>query len=289
MYPFVRVAPLATKTSQPSEENTEDDKLKVKLSVYPNPFKTYTNIHEKSTIELLKNDLKSLSGTYGFKYNNSTKIYVGSSINLYIRTITHIKNRNSNIYLQNAFKKHGLNNFTLIILEILPQFLPGLPDSLQAEHYEKLIELEQKYLDIYHDKYNINPIAGKSRAGSKHTEATKELMSKLRTENPYFLNKTHSTELIEKIRIRMTGSNNPMFGRTVRDVNKILISKLFSKTIYLYDAHTFKLISKYSKHGDLVKELKISSKTLIKYKDSGLILRDKYIITSVKVVSDKGS
>jgi len=76
--------------------------------------------------------------------------------------------------------------------------IPGLPDNLQAEHYAKLIELEQKYLDLYHDKYNINPIAGKYRAGSKHTEATKELMSKLRTENPYFLNKTHSAELIEK-------------------------------------------------------------------------------------------
>lgn len=152
-----------------------------------------------------------------------------------------------------------------------------------------MIELEQKYLDLYIDKSNINPIADKPRVGSKHKEATKELMSKIRTENPYFLNKTHSPELIEKIRIRMTGSNNSMFGRVVTDKNKILISELFSKTVYLYDAHTFKLISKFSRHGDLVKELNISSKTLIKYKDSGMVVRDKYLITSVEIVPNMKS
>jgi len=41
-----------------------------------------------------------------------------------------------------------------------------------------------KVLRSYPKKYNINPIAAKSRAGSKHTEATKELMSKIRTGNP---------------------------------------------------------------------------------------------------------
>ena len=67
------------------------------------------------------------------------------------------------------------------------------------------IELEQKYLDLYINKYNIDPITGKPRVGSKHTEATKKLMSKIRTENPYLLNKTHSPEFIEKFRIRMGG------------------------------------------------------------------------------------
>jgi len=83
----------------------------------------------------------------------------------------------------------------------------------------------------------------------------------------------------------MTGSNNPMFGRVVTDKNKILISELFSKTVYLYDAHTFKLISKFSRHGDLVKELNISSKTLIKYKDFGMIYRNKCIMTSAGIES----
>ena len=65
--------------------------------------------------------------------------------------------------MQNAFNKHGLNNFTLVILEILPQAITKIPLDVKAEHYRELIELEQKYLDFYPDKYNINPIAGLSR------------------------------------------------------------------------------------------------------------------------------
>jgi len=143
-----------------------------------------------------------------------------------------------------------------------------------------LIKLEQKYLDLFEDKYNINPLAGKTRLGAKHSEASKELMSKWRKENPAFLNKTHSEEFIEKMRSRMAGSNNPMFGKPVTEENKKLISELFSKSVYLYDANTLSLIAKYDRHKDLIEELKISSKTLVKYKDSGEVLRDKYILSS---------
>jgi len=49
------------------------------------------------------------------------KLYMGSSIKLAIRTCAHISNQNSNVYLENVFNKHGLNNLTLVILEILPE------------------------------------------------------------------------------------------------------------------------------------------------------------------------
>lgn len=49
--------------------------------------------------------------------------------------------------------------------------------------------------------------------------------------------------------------------------NRKLISELFSKSVYLYDANTFKLITKYDKQKDLMDDLKISLKTIIKYKD----------------------
>lgn len=143
----------------------------------------------------------------------------------------------------------------------------------------ELIQLEQNYLDLFKNKYNINP-AAVSRLGAKHSEETKALFSRLRLENPNFLNKTHSEETIDQIRIRMTGSSNPMFGKPVTDDNKKLISDLFRKDVYLYEANTLDLIAKFSRHGDLVKELKISPKTLIKYKDSGLVYKDKYIISS---------
>jgi hypothetical protein len=97
MYLSVRVVTFTTKSSPPSEEDAEDDKSCVERSSGPKPMRTYTNLYEKSTVELLKKDLTSLSDIYAFKYNNCSKIYLGSSINLSIRTVEHLKNRNSNI------------------------------------------------------------------------------------------------------------------------------------------------------------------------------------------------
>ena len=157
------------------------------------------------------------------------KLYIGISINLARRITDHIYNQNSNVILQNAIAKYGLSKFSIYIVEFLP-----MCDKLTSEELSAtLIKTEQKYLNLFNDKYNINPNAGKTSLGYTHSEATKELMSKLRKENPYFLNKTHSPYLIEEIRIRMTGSNNPMFGKPVTERNKKLISDLFRKYLYM--------------------------------------------------------
>lgn len=79
---------------------------------------------------------------------------------------------------------------------------------------------------------------------------------------------------------RTKGSNNPMYKKLVSEDNKKLISKLFSKSIYLYDANTLKLVAEYKRHKDLVKAYNISSKTLIKYKNTGKVFKNKYIISS---------
>lgn len=84
----------------------------------------------------------------------------------------------------------------------------GSVQTLQ-EFMLELVQLEQMYLDLFFNKYNINPAAG-SRLGGKHTEETKELFSKINKENPPFLNKTFSNEVLEGMRKRMSGSLNPM-------------------------------------------------------------------------------
>ena len=76
---------------------------------------------------------------------------------------------------------------------------------------------------MFKNKYNVNPAAA-SRLGAKHTEEAKAWFSKLRRENPHFLNKVHSEDIIEQLRIRMTGSSNPMYGKPVTEANKKLIS-----------------------------------------------------------------
>ena len=111
-------------------------------------------------------------------------------------------------------------------------------------------------------------------------------MSKLSKQSPHFLNKSHKEEFISKVRARMSGCNNPMFGRPVTSTNKKLISDLFSKSVYLYQANSLTLIAKYDKHKDLIDAIKISPKTLIKYKDSGKVFRNLYIISSTVLTGE---
>lgn len=144
-----------------------------------------------------------------------------------------------------------------------------------------LIEREQKYINMYPNKYNINPVAGKTRLGSKHTLETKALMSKLRKENPYFLGKTHDEYYKNKLKARMAGNKNHMFGKIVTEQNKKLISHMFSKKTYVYNANNMELIKVFTRHKDLSLEYNMSSKTIVKYKDYKIPFRNKYIISSV--------
>lgn len=61
-------------------------------------------------------------------------------------------------------------------------------------------------------------------------------------------------------------------------------SKMFKKHLYLYDANTLVLIKKFASQRELIKELKISCNTVVKYQDSGLAVRGKYIISTKPVV-----
>lgn len=79
--------------------------------------KTYCNLNEQSTIYLIKVDLNKLAGVYAFKYATTGKMYIGSSANLWKRFNEHLKNKSSNIHLQRAFEKHGLEQFSFNILE----------------------------------------------------------------------------------------------------------------------------------------------------------------------------
>ena len=113
-----------------------------------------------------------MSGIYAIMYNETKQLYIGSSWNLAKRILEHIfKIGNSNIHLQRAINKYGLNNFSVYILEIL--FKDNESTDNKKEILLELVILEQKYLDMFNNKYNINPVAGKSRLGAKHSEASK--------------------------------------------------------------------------------------------------------------------
>jgi|ERR1017187_2677533 group I intron endonuclease len=108
-------------------------------------------------------------------------IYIGSSVNLKQRICAeHFNDLNSNNHsnqlLQNAWNKHGKDNFIWWLLD--------------TRNKEYTIEYEQKYLDLYkpfadnHRGYNIAHYANAPNRGRegliigiKHTEETKRKMS----------------------------------------------------------------------------------------------------------------
>jgi hypothetical protein len=49
------------------------------------------------------------------------------------------------------------------------------------EYMLELMQLEEKYIDLFYNKYNMNP-AAESRLGAKHSADTKALFSKLNKE-----------------------------------------------------------------------------------------------------------
>ena len=66
-------------------------------------------------------------------------MYIGSSASLHLRINNHFKNYSSNIHLQRAFKKYGLDKCTLHILE----FYTFDSNLSKKENGELLVKLEQ--------------------------------------------------------------------------------------------------------------------------------------------------
>lgn len=104
-----------------------------------------------------------MSGIYAFVHNETKKFYIGSSFSLAKRINQHFKGWSSNILLQRAFSKHGLNMFSLYILDTLEMSsepnLTSADASVQTfqDFRLSLTSLEQKYLDLCLNKYNVNP------------------------------------------------------------------------------------------------------------------------------------
>ncbi len=192
--------------------------------------------------------LKNKSGIYKITCKSNNKSYIGSSVNLYERLQRHLrdlsKQRHCNYYLQRAFDKYGVDNFTYEILEYVDE--------------DTILIREQYYINQYQTSnyslgYNLCPVAG-SRLGTKHrpetiekyrqftrihTEETKQKISesnkgrlltdeqkeklsvslkKYYSQNSnHFLGKSHTDETIQKMR-------EVKLGKTASDETKLKMS-----------------------------------------------------------------
>ena len=129
--------------------------------------------------------MNKISGIYKIINNVNGKIYIGSSEDIE-RIWYHHKNclnkgTHINKHLQAAWNKYGENSFSF---EVVEKCNP-----------EDNLEIEQKYVDMYWDEkslYNIARYAEAPMKGRTHTEATKALLSQIRTgknvgeENPMY-------------------------------------------------------------------------------------------------------
>lgn len=104
----------------------------------------------------------------------NNKIYIGSAIDFNQRKKYHKyqlkNNKHHSIKLQRAWNKYGEGCFVFEIIETV-------------DITDNLLTIEQKYLDLFKPwktGYNVSKIAG-STLGVKHTQKTKDKMSKVKT------------------------------------------------------------------------------------------------------------
>lgn len=120
------------------------------------------------------NNAPNYAGIYCFKNKLNGKCYIGQAIKLRARLKDHWYNwknsRYEHLYIYRAFKKHGIENFELIILQTFH-------DALSSRTKTNLDILEKKYIEqynSYNNGYNMAPEGDAGVLGLKLTEEQKE-------------------------------------------------------------------------------------------------------------------
>ena len=190
------------------------------------------------------------SGIYIITNTINDKVYVGQAQDLYIRTKHHISDER-NPLLKKAFKKYGLDKFTIDVLE-------------QCET-DKLDEREQYWMDYYEvtnrDKgYNICPIAGSTRGVKKSQEERKQMSERASQRigdlNPFY-GKEHSEETKEKIRKRKL--NQKVSEETKLKLSQAHTGKKFSEERKMAISKGLKGKKRTKEHGKHISESKMGS------------------------------
>lgn len=114
---------------------------------------------------------KSVSGIYAIVNKINGNRYVGSAVDIAQRWRQHTyrlrKNNHHSKHLQSAWNKYGKQAFDFLVLEVV-------------EDVNRLIEIEQRYLDDDFPQYNYNRKAG-SVFGYRFSEEVKKKMSEIHT------------------------------------------------------------------------------------------------------------
>jgi len=77
----------------------------------------FKNLHLTESLKEIKNSIDGIAGIYCISNQETSQIYIGSSINIWDRFYAHIINSSSNLYLQESIWQFGLAAFTLKVVE----------------------------------------------------------------------------------------------------------------------------------------------------------------------------
>jgi len=190
------------------------------------PIKVYKNFKEDR--QQIKKDQKDKTGVYCLVNKINGNIYIGSSVNLAVRMMnylntTFLKNRkNSNMPIIQALLKYGQENFAVLIVEYVD--------------IKNLSIRETYYITHLLPNYNVLK-QGYSSIGYKHTEATKQMLSKLAK------NRVHSDKTKALISRALVGVNNPFYNKNHSVESKLrMIEANSAYPVYIYNSFKFLLV-----------------------------------------------
>jgi len=195
-------------------------------------IKVFSNLDNNEIVISYAEILRNKAGIYCFINTVNNKRYIGSAKDLYLRLIEHIAGKKSNIALQNAILKYGLDKFDFCIYEYFTY-------HSKVVSHKALTDLETSYIEKYpfDSLYNFMRIAT-SLEGYKHTDEAKLKMLnrfKDKSNHPMY-GKKHTEETLKLI--SKPGELNPMYGKLHSEETKKKISDRMSKHPYgvgIYD------------------------------------------------------
>ena len=244
----------------------------------PVPILTFNNLNNQDSIKSCRKLLKDKGGIYSFINLDNNNQYIGSAKDFYLRLNEHLGNKKSNLALQNALAKYGLDKFKFCIYEYFTS-------ESKIVSSKGLTDLETSYISKFKfdTLYNFKATATSS-LGYKHTEQARLKMIeyyKDKSNHPMF-GQTHSKEAIALI--SKPGELNPMFGKKHNETTKAIMSNKKNKYplgVGIFDLDG-NLISKFNNNVELAKHLNISKVTVGKYLNSGLVYNKIYCFKPIQ-------
>jgi group I intron endonuclease len=240
-----------------------------------NYVKFYENVFDMKKDIL--NENKGKSGIYMLTNKITKKIYIGLSKDLSNRfknyfSLSYLKSK-TNLIINKALIKYKYSNFSLTILEYCDK--------------SDLKTREQFYIDKLNPQYNILKGAISS-LNSKHSENTKtknnKSLKRVSVQEKSALIGSLQTEATTKLmNLKTLKESNPLIGKTYNENTKIKLSVISGNLVNIYEKFSskgFKLIGSFVSARRAGKFLGISGSTIIKYKNSGGIFKDRYKFSS---------